>query len=587
MQMDRTPIPAVIYAARSQAEEPGKDSTGDQIALIRERIKREDGRVIFGEPHADHASGFKGNRGPGLEAAIHDAERAAGEHGQAELWVWHTTRLGRGTGHLGAARAIGHLLYELRSRGIACRSVEDDEFATNEMLWGFASRMASKYSEDLAANTTRGINSYVRNGKPWGEPRFGYTKGDDGHWIVEPAEAATAVRAYREFVDGGRSYNGIQQLFNREGVPTRRGSRWTATVIRRILTSRHVLGEFHHNGEWHQGSHPAIIDEATWNAAQALADRNRKYAPKGHSGRLPKNHIFIRGMFKCGICGEAMIPRSGPPETYACRRHRADTEACPMPFLPRHAVESAALRMFEVAALDVEATRRHVAEQMGARLNEARTQAERASREVAAKRAALYRFDREHEDGQLSATNYERQVARVGEELAAAEAERERLTAHAESITDRLDDLDAESETLRRLAELRSEVSARMSDAAGSGDVGALRAAWARVFEACYVVPRSRFADVPDLFAPLPGRLDPDEYEGEDDPYDDEPIPRLYLVPVPRVDMLNVPDDDPAGFTVADALVPVPSSDSVRRVAMGFDVEAVARNNRSVSGVPE
>jgi hypothetical protein len=62
--------PAIIYAARSQAEEAGKDSTGDQIALIRERLDREPHGVVYGDPRVDHASGYRGNRGPGLEAAI-------------------------------------------------------------------------------------------------------------------------------------------------------------------------------------------------------------------------------------------------------------------------------------------------------------------------------------------------------------------------------------------------------------------------------------------------------------------------------------------------------------------------------------
>jgi hypothetical protein len=60
-------IPAIRYAVRSEAEEPGKNSTGDQLALIQERLTREPDRFLFGEPHTDHASGFRASRGPGLE----------------------------------------------------------------------------------------------------------------------------------------------------------------------------------------------------------------------------------------------------------------------------------------------------------------------------------------------------------------------------------------------------------------------------------------------------------------------------------------------------------------------------------------
>ena len=44
-------IPVIAYAARSQAEEAGKDSTGDQLRLVRERVAREGGRERDGPAH--------------------------------------------------------------------------------------------------------------------------------------------------------------------------------------------------------------------------------------------------------------------------------------------------------------------------------------------------------------------------------------------------------------------------------------------------------------------------------------------------------------------------------------------------------
>ena len=41
---------AVIYAARSKDEEPGKDSTGDQVAAIRERLEQLGDRQVVREP---------------------------------------------------------------------------------------------------------------------------------------------------------------------------------------------------------------------------------------------------------------------------------------------------------------------------------------------------------------------------------------------------------------------------------------------------------------------------------------------------------------------------------------------------------
>jgi hypothetical protein len=105
-------VPVVIYAARSQAEEPGKDSTGDQLTL-----------------------------------------------------VWISSRLARGSGLKGEARSVFEVFAYLRRHGVTLRSVEDDAFVTSSMLVGFAAEQAEKYSRDLAANVRRGIDSRVRTGR--------------------------------------------------------------------------------------------------------------------------------------------------------------------------------------------------------------------------------------------------------------------------------------------------------------------------------------------------------------------------------------------------------------------------------------
>ncbi|HWM12256.1 MAG TPA: hypothetical protein VNO82_23050 [Solirubrobacteraceae bacterium] len=131
----------------------------------------------------------------------------------------------------------------------------------------------------------------------------------------------------------------------------------------------------------------------------------------------------------------------------------------------------------------MDGTRRNVAEQLDTRADEVATQARRAAREVAEHRAALARADRDYASGTLGAESYERFSAKFGDELAAAEAEQERLAAHANEITATRQDLDADHAMLACLEHLRAAVSARMATAAAT-DVGALRAAWASIFDA-------------------------------------------------------------------------------------------------------
>ena len=88
---------------------------------------------------------------------IDDAKRAAAEFGCAELWVFKSERLARGSGRKDEARSVMEVFVEMRRAGVALRSVEDDVYFTNPMLIGVADAMAHKYSEDLSAHTKRGL----------------------------------------------------------------------------------------------------------------------------------------------------------------------------------------------------------------------------------------------------------------------------------------------------------------------------------------------------------------------------------------------------------------------------------------------
>jgi hypothetical protein len=89
--------------------------------------------------------------------------------------------------------------------------------------------------------------------------------------------------------------------------------------------------------------------------------------------------------------------------------------------------------------------------------------------------------------GALPAEDYARLKVDIASERAAADAEAERLTAHADAMTGTLGNLDAEDETLRRLTALRQAVAGQVTGA--EGGVGALRTAIASVFEFVAIWP--------------------------------------------------------------------------------------------------
>jgi hypothetical protein len=108
-------------------------------------------------------------------------------------------------------------------------------------------------------------------------------------------------------------------------------------------------------------------------------------------------------MLRCGVCGEAMLPRSARDQApfYVCRTRALDATACPMPRLKQADVDGAALRLFEDVGLDVEGTRERIAAQLSERVDAVRAQRDRAEREAADLRAQAARLDRDYRRGAL------------------------------------------------------------------------------------------------------------------------------------------------------------------------------------------
>jgi len=189
-------------------------------------------------------------------------------------------------------------------------------------------------------------------------------------------------------------------------------------------------------------------------------------------------------------------------------------DACSVPPIKRSAVDTAALSMFERWSLDVEGTKAALAEEVSERVSETVVEADRAAREAEERRGGLAIIERDYTSGSLPVEEYTRLRAKLGDELVAVEAERDRLVAQAERVRAFGGNLDAEHETLQRLTEIRKAIAEHVSSAKTkvetSGDVGALRAAIGSVFEVGYIRPAehpiTRLEGYADSAEPVVGR---------------------------------------------------------------------------------
>jgi site-specific DNA recombinase len=537
---DQQPIGRAGIYTRVSTDEQTREgySLDEQERRCKERIERE-GWEHVGTFTEAGVSGKLAHR-PALDKLL-------GRTGEIDIVVIHSLdRLGRSTKNLLE-------LYDRFERdGVALvflREQLDTSTPVGRLLRTLLSAVAEFERDLIVERTSTGIGARARTGKPWGEPSYGYARGLDGHWIQHSGEVPVVRRIFVERVERGLSYNALAALLTREGILTRRGSKWTATVIRRILTEPAVIGQYHHKGTWLQGQHDPIVSDEQWRAAQALADRAPKYAPRG-SGRLPKRHVFVRGMLRHAGC-EAMLPRSASDaaDLYVCRQHKLDSSSCSLPPIRRDVVDAAALSLFEELALDVDGTRAALAASRDQRIATIQQQVDRAARDISVLQRQLDRVERDYRAEELGAAAYTRLSEQIPLELGAAQVEHARLAQQAEDVRQATLALDLEGEALHRLTDLRASVSGRVRSATG---IAGLRAAIEAVFSEVWILPAE----------------DPLMEQWDIRASARQTTAGFWLLPLLRKDMIASFDPD----TCASAL---------RRVPLALEI------NQTTSGVPE
>ncbi len=384
---DPTEVPVFVYAAKSSPDE--KDSIESQIERIRERLDREPGRTLSADPFSEeNVSGYKQSRGPRLEAALTAAKDAAAEHGHAELWVFHSSRLARGSGKKGQARALGQVFWDCRQHGVTLRSVEDDPYVTDEAFVGMASKMANKYSEDLSAHVSRGKRAAFERGEHHGgKTPDGYTlkrQGADSTAagdapscpVIDPDRRPWVDRA-KELALGGLGMPSVTRELNREGYRTKTGGLFSVARVQATLTNPFYAGfVMWHRGlpdeEIRKGKHEAIILPDDFTRIQELTSaRNvnnpntRRSAPRG---RRTLRFVLGRCLAVCDRCGEGMYSFTRPytlkdgtqPRYYVCRNvHngaiRNGLAICDQPMIDAARIDAAILAHLDRLFIDFEA----------------------------------------------------------------------------------------------------------------------------------------------------------------------------------------------------------------------------------------
>ena len=237
---------------------------------------------------------------------------------------------------------------------------------------GLRGLMSELYLDDLAEKTHRGLTGRALAGASAGGLPYGYRVTEVGQRAIDPVQGDIVRRIFAEYVSGQSARRIVAQL-NLERVPSARGSTWCTSAVfgdvRRgigILVNPMYVGRQIWNrsrwvkhpetgrrvrqerpeAEWVITEQPAlaIIDEATWNAAQARvrgARPNRKGDAKGAGPGRPNKHL-LSGILRCGECGGPMVIVDR--YRYGCATHKERGDSvCPSLIKVRRDVADTAL----------------------------------------------------------------------------------------------------------------------------------------------------------------------------------------------------------------------------------------------------
>jgi hypothetical protein len=100
----------------------------------------------------------------------------------------------------------------------------------------------------------------------------------------------------------GQSTRSLAIWLTEEGVPTAKGGPWLTTVVRSMLVNPRYAGLRGHRGQ--------VIGPAVWEPIITEDEHRRvlaKMAEKKHSGRRdPQTHL-LKGLLRCGRCGNKLF----------------------------------------------------------------------------------------------------------------------------------------------------------------------------------------------------------------------------------------------------------------------------------------
>lgn len=241
-----------------------------------------------------------------------------------------------------------------------------------EVVLTIMASLAQQESESLSKNVKLGLQYRYQAGKVQVNHNWflGYTKDKDGELVIDPEQAETVKRIYREYLEG-KSAKAIAKGLMKDGIKNGAGhTKWWDTNIFQILTNEKYMGDallqktytedvlskkrVANDGTvpqyYVEDSHDAIIPKKMFHEVQAEMARrgfteDGQHRREGFCGKYALTGILI-----CGECGapyrRQTWTRNGKTQiVWRCRsRLTKNGLECNAPTLPEEKIQDAVVQ---------------------------------------------------------------------------------------------------------------------------------------------------------------------------------------------------------------------------------------------------
>jgi DNA invertase Pin-like site-specific DNA recombinase len=151
-------------------------------------------------------------------------------------------------------------------------------------------RLGASWRQAHARAVRRGV--YSGSGTP-----VGYRRTRSSRLRPDPVTGDRIAEVFRRRANGETAAS-LARWLEAQGVRTARGSpSWTSSAMGRLLRNRVYLGEVRYGSHVNERAHPALVDAATWQAAQYPRRAVVSYEPEP---------ALLAGLVRCAGCSMTM-----------------------------------------------------------------------------------------------------------------------------------------------------------------------------------------------------------------------------------------------------------------------------------------